>query len=113
MVSVAVVVVVVSNCWLQGTGAVWQDEQEESLSEQLESNAHILPSNPAVPSYLTQFTVYVLFCLYFAQWFGFNYITDKVGLWQKLSDIDTVIGVTLTGFHFYFLHSELLTIYQV
>ena len=40
-------------------------------------------------------------------------ITDKVGLWQKLSEIDTVIGVTLTGFHFYFLHSELLTIYQV
>ena len=110
MVSVAVVVVVVWNCWLQGTGAVWQDEQEESLSEQLESKAHILPSNPAVQSYLKQFMCYFAYILRNDLVLT---ITDKVGLRQKLSDIDTVIGVTLTGFHFYFLHSELLTIYQV
>ena len=48
-------VVVVWMCWLQGTGAEWQEEQEESLSEQLESNTHTLPSNPAVESNLTQF----------------------------------------------------------
>ena len=41
--------------WLQGTGAEWQEEQEESLSEQLENNTQTLPSNPAMESYLTQF----------------------------------------------------------
>ena len=46
-------------CWLQGTGAEWQEEQEESLSEQLESNTHTLPSNPAVPSNLTQNIIYL------------------------------------------------------
>ena len=56
---VVVVVVVVSMCWLQGTGAEWQEEQEESLSEQLESNTHTLPSNPAVPSNLTQNIIYL------------------------------------------------------
>ena len=90
---VVVEVVVVWICWLQGTGAEWQEEQEESLSEQLESNTHTLPSNPAVPSYLTQLM------------YNFDYIlrndlvltiTDKVGLTQKLSDIDTVLGVFLT-----------------
>ena len=58
VVEVVVVVVVevdvVPICWLQGTGAEWQEEQEESLSEQLESNTHTLPSIPAVESNLTQ-----------------------------------------------------------
>ena len=42
VVEVVVAMVVVEEVepmkWLQGTGAEWQEEQEESLSEQLESN---------------------------------------------------------------------------
>ena len=54
VVDVVEVVEVEPICWLQGTGAEWQEEQEESLSEQLESNTHTLPSIPAVESNLTQ-----------------------------------------------------------
>ena len=40
--------------WLQGTGAEWQVEQEESLSEQLESNTHTLSKTRAELSYLAK-----------------------------------------------------------
>ena len=68
VVAIAVVVVlveefVVSICWLQGTGAEWQSEQEKSLSEQLESNTHTLPSNPPVESNLKSWLVIFLWTI--------------------------------------------------
>ena len=51
MVVVVEVVDVEPIRWLQGTGAEWQEEQEESFSEQLESKTQTLPIT-SVPSYL-------------------------------------------------------------
>ena len=40
--------------WVQGTGAVWHEEQEESLFSQLERSTQTLPMISTVLSYLTQ-----------------------------------------------------------